>query len=465
MTPLPARPLHVLLSADGATFFRDRSAPSVPPSAPSFVFGDVLPIELFLWEQGGSGFLNPVDPINYFVELSVGRAGEVPDFGTIGLTFDGDSYVFKAGDKPTTVELALAGADVVVIGEPCTFVITSTYKGTRDAPTLVYSGSVTTFASVVEINEGDADSYAQWRVEVWEAAPAKIASDEWTATSQVPAGTVESLGSNLWCVLLDKNAAGGFYYLTIGGTATRLISRNASMLEIQNAIRAVAGQSTADISRVGDKLFILLATNATLALDESAVELPPGLSGMLDLSGEGVREIFGLLLGASPCLLMCRLMDAQTGAVVSTAQLGAFVSMPVERTRFATTGVVDLMHLAFVDLPDMTTGLWHRVTLAGTNAAPTFAIAVGVAYVAQAGPVFIADADSESVFMLTIASGLALSIIAVKAQGLPLNASFPPRELRLASPENAALFCPIEAVLPVSGFAEPATLEIGTPEA
>jgi len=465
MTPLPARPLHVLLSPDGATFFRDQSAPQVPPAAPAFVFGDMLPVELFLWGQSASGGLNIVDPQNYFVELSVGRAGEVPDFGSVGLTFDGTSYVFKASASPATVELALAGADVEVIGEPCTFVITSTYKGARDAPTLLYSGAVSTYASIIEINGGDEDSYAQWRVELWEAAPAKIASDEWTATSQQPAGTVEDLSNNLWCVQLDKRALGGFFSFTIDDVDTRLISRNASMLEVQNAIRAVTGQATADLSKAGDKLFILLADNSTLALDESALDLPSGLAGVLDLTGEGVRELFGKGVSASPCLMMCRLMDAQTGAVVSTAQLGAFASLPVERTRFATSGVIDLMHLAYIDLPDMTTGLWHRVTLTGTNAAPSFAIASGVAYVAQSGPVFIADADSESIFMLAIASGTALSIVAVKAQGQPINASFPPRELRLASPENAALFCPVQAVLPVSGFAEPATLEIGTPEA
>lgn len=462
--------LHALLQP-GGRFIVSPNTPEQSLVPPSLAFGDKVNVRVFAWDA------SPVSPENvvsvdlspYFVELTVGSRNERPAIGFFTIEFDGSAASTPISVTATAqqVQTVLSTAYAEITGEPGSYLVTCKGTGTQAAPTVVFYGDVSVTPLVTVISAGSATNFAQWRVEFPEAAPASIGANSWTTQSVVPNSQAAMVGSDaaVWRVTIDPNAVSGFFRIQVNSAFTGLIALGESPATVQSKIRMLPGGSDAQVmdgTRSGCSYVIAFTSDVEVDVLDSAVSIPPSLGGVLDLSTDGIRD----LMGDEDTLnvwLTLSVYSAQGGTLITYAQSPVTLCMPVSRpTDYSNEG--DTTQLAFVDLPDMTTGLWHRVTLAGTNVAPTFEIADGVAYVAQQGPVFIADTEGRSCYMLTVASGVALQIAAVKAQGNPVNASFQPRPLALRSPEDNALYCGIEITPPdAPDFAEPATLEIGIP--
>lgn len=457
--------LHALF--DTGQFVATPLQPDSPFRSAALVYGDTVPVRLFGWRQLLPGAaLTAMDLSPYYVELTLGQSFERPTTGFWNIDFgDGVSSPIPTSYEAAQVQTLLGTMFVTVTGSPGDYLLTAVGTGEKEVPVVTFSGDLSVTVKVTTIFAGDLVTPAQWRVELLEAAPAKISFDEWTTGSTVAECTAENLGGGVHRVTIDKLAFSGFFRLTLGGTqTTQVIPVGASPADVMAALRVQPLGENAVVKPdiKGTYLIVLASSATTLSVDGSLLEVPSSLIGTLDLTTPGVRE---LLVNGNPVRvnLGVQVYDAWTMALVTFAQTPTFVVMPTQ-PRGDFSGVQNTAQLAFVDLPDMTTGLWHRVTLEGTNAAPVFEIGAGEPYEAQRGPVFIADDNDISVYMLTIQAGETLGITAVKAQGYALNASFQPRPFALASPEDPALFCRVIAVPPASpDFAEPATLEIGTP--
>jgi hypothetical protein len=273
--------------------------------------------------------------------------------------------------------------------------------------------------------------------------------------------------TDVWNITIDRNAVSGFFRISVNGNLTTYLPMGAAVSEVESAVRALPGGAQGAIVMPGNfagcTYSIAFTAAVTLEVNGWGLLVPPSLYGVLDLSTEGVRDMLGEDSFTNAFLTLA-VYDAASGTLVTYAETPVVVMMPVQRPSDFSS-ISDLARLESIDLPDMETGLWHTVTLAGTNAAPTFEIDTdGAVYSDQVGPIFIADEDSRSVYMLAIYGGETLQISAVKAQGLPLNASFQPRAFALESPEDDALFCPIQVTPPaLPAFAEPGTLVIGDP--
>lgn len=464
--------LHALLQPEGR-FIKTPGQPESVARLPVFTYGDNLPFRAAGWNAPSisQGSLVNFDLTPYYVEMTLGARNEKPHLGFWTIAFDGGDASTPISVQATAIQVqaALSTSSVAVSGVPGNLVITSSGVGARSVPVVTFSGDVSVTPLVTEIAGGGANEFAQWRVELPEVAPASIPFDGWTSNSQQATSTVEATpgsGDVIWRVTVDPEAASGFFRLRCNSNYTRFIPLGSSPQEVQDAVRALPGTASGAIVMTGNFTgctYVIAFTGDTdLEIDDSGLQVPASLSGIMDLNTEGVRDLLGEE-NSVPAWLTLAVYDATTGALITFAQDAVTVAMPVQRpTDFS--GITNLARLASIDLVDMATGLWHTVTLEGTNAAPTFEIGAGVVYVDQKGPIFIQDEEMRSCYMLTIHGGTTVEITPVKAQGLPLNASFQPRPFALRSPENANLYCPIQITPPAEpAFADPGTLVIGSP--
>lgn len=464
--------LHALLQPEG----RFIASPGMPDRAcklPALAYGDKLPVRVFAWDTLSMqpGTLQSSDLSPYYVELTVGSRNESPSLGFFTIAFDGGaaSSPINVNWLAAQVQTLLGTASVVVTGVPGNLVFTSVSNGARTTPVVAFSGNVDVTPLVTIISGGSATAPAQWRVELPEVAPASIPVGGWTIGSATPESTVTVIpgtGDQIWRVTLDANASAGFFRLTINGQITGFIPLGSSPLDVQNIIRVTPAGSGAVVSPgsySACSYVISFPSSVDLEINSAGLVVPPSLLGTLDLSTDGIRDLLGEQVSTNAYLTLS-VYDVASGSLLTYSQTPVVVVMPVARPTDH-SGTPDLTRMSFIDLPDMATGLWHRVTLAGTNAAPTFAIDNdGEEYDDQQGPIYVADEEGRSCYALVISGGSTLMAFAVKAQGVALNASFQPRPFALVSPENASLFCPVEVVPPaLPAFAEPASLQIGEP--
>lgn len=463
--------LHALLQPQGQ-FIVSPNAPEQSYTPPSLSYKDKVLVRVFGWNAApvGDAPLTSVDLSPYFVELTVGTRDERPVVGFFSIAFDGGaaSIPISVVSSPLQVQTILSTSSVVVTGKPGSYLFTAAAVGVRPAPDVIFSGDLSVTPLVTTIHGGSATTLAQWRVEFPEVAPAAIAFDDWTTQSVVPNSIAEAVANTdatVWRISIDPSVVVGYFRISVGAGTTGLIAFGESAATVQSQIRMLPGGENAQVmdgSRSGCSYIAAFGGTVDVDVLDSGTSIPPSLAGVLDMDTPGVRDLLGDEDNVD-VLLTLSVYDPQTGTLVTYAQSPIKLAMPVQRP-VDYSDELNTARLSFIDLPDMTTGLWHRITLAGTNEAPTFEIADGVSYVAQQGPIFIADTEGRSCYMLTIYTGLTLQITAVKAQGNPINAAFQPRPLALVSPENAALYCGIEITPPEDpDFAEPATLEIGTP--
>jgi hypothetical protein len=463
--------LHALLQPEGR-FISSPGTPDRDYRLSPLKYGDQIPIRVFGWNRDAlqSQQMVSEDLQDYYVELTVGSRNERPTLGFFNIAFDGGDTSAPVNINATALEVqtALRYAGVDVIGQPGNLVITSAGTGARSTPVVQFIGDLSISPLVTEISPGTSATYAQWRLEFPEAAPASISANGWTVESVVPSvSAVQVSNTDVWNVTIDRNAVSGFFRISVNGNLTTYLPLGASPAEVQSAVRALPGGAQGALVMPGNfaGCTYSIAFTATVAVEVNGWGLlvPPSLYGVLDLNTDGIRDMLGESNTADAFMTLA-VYDAASGTLITYAETPVVVMMPVQRPGDF-SGISDLARLNFIDLPDMATGLWHRVTLAGTNAAPTFEVDTdGAEYEDQVGPIFIADEDSRSVYMLSIFNAETLQITAVKAQGLALNASFQPRAFALESPEDDALFCPIEVTPPaLPAFAEPGTLVIGDP--
>lgn len=289
---------------DEGRFIKHPFNPDAPLGLPSFTQGDVVPVRLYAYARtaGNQSRIVPQNISSAHAELSMGSAGEHPELGFWFLSFGADtSGAIPAQTYEAEVSTILnavtslrniGGVDVA--GTPCNFILTCRAVGAQTLPTVTYQGEVLANVRVSEVNAGDANSPAQWRVQIFSAAPASNVA--WQPATLTPSSTVESLGNNLWRVSLDEFAEGGYFKLAISAAPSAFISLYASPIEIQTALAAIAGnlgqgaQVIPDQS--GEGSFILALGNSnTLTIDDSALQIPPSLLGSLDLTGDGITEL------------------------------------------------------------------------------------------------------------------------------------------------------------------------------
>lgn len=464
--------LHALVQPQGR-FISSPGTPERDFALNPLAYGDKVPVRVFAWNTlpMQPGQLQSCDLSPFYVELTVGSRNEFPSLGFFTIAFDGGqaSSPINVNWMAAQVQNLLGTASVTVTGVPGNLIFTSVNTGARTTPVVAFSGNVDATPLVTEISGGSATTLAQWRVEIPEVAPASIPVDGWTVGSTTPESTAEAIpgtSDQVWRVTIDPNASTGFFRLNVNGVLTPFVPLGSSPSDVQNIVRTVPGGNGAFVSTGSYSActyVISFATTVTLEVSSAGLVVPTSLLGTLDLSTDGIRDLLGESVAADAYLTLS-VYDVATESLLTYAQSPVVVVMPVSRPTDH-SGTPDLARMAFIYLPDMATGLWHRVTLAGTNAAPTFAIDTdGEEYDEQQGPIYIADTEDRSCYALVISGGNALMAFAVKAQGAALNASFQPRPFALASPENAALFCPVEVVPPaLPAFAEPASLQLGTP--
>lgn len=289
---------------DEGRFIKHPFNPDAPIGLPAFTQGDVIPVRLYAYArtEGNQSRIVPQDISTLNPELALGSPGERPELGFWLLTFGANTTVFipvsaQAESVQTAVNAissmqSIGGVDVE--GEPCNFILTCRNVGAQSDPSVIYDGNVQTSIRVVQVNAGDAESPAQWRVQILAAAAAFTTS--WSAGSVTPTSTVTSLGDNLWRVNLDPNAEGGFFKLAVTGAPSTFISLFASPIEIQNAVGSIAGnlgdgaQMIPDQSGAGTFL-LALGNSGTLTISDSTLQIPPSLLGSLDLTGAGIEQL------------------------------------------------------------------------------------------------------------------------------------------------------------------------------
>jgi len=290
-------PLRILMTE--GRFIVHPLTPDSPVKLPPLFAGDVVPVRLMGYERSnldGSKLL-AVNMIDLNTLLSLGDPGRKPDVGFWNLTFDGvTSSAIQAGWGAGDVQTALnvsTGIGAIVTGTPCDFILTRTGLGMKTAPVVAYFGEINATVNVAVINEGDAETPAQWRVTI--LADSVAFTSNWSAGSTTASSTVDTLGSGVFQVNLDANAETGYFVLVVNGISTDPISIFASVAEVQNAIAATGSLAIRAVVTPAQQNGFIVALPAsptpTLTINSSLMQIPPSLIGSLDLTGAGVTEI------------------------------------------------------------------------------------------------------------------------------------------------------------------------------
>lgn len=289
--------LRILLGESG--FITHPLTPDAPLNLPAFFAGDVVPVRLLAYQRasGDQSQINAVDVSGMSPLLSLGEPGTRPEVGFWNLTFDGiTSRPIPANCMASDVEKILNVSTPIgcyVTGSPIDFVLSRTGNGAKDAPTVSYDGEVNTVVRVDTINEGDANTPAQWRVVILSEMLAFC--QNWKAGSITPASSIESKGGGVFVLTLDPAVESGFFILVVNGAPTQLISFSASMAEIQNAIASTGSAGVGAIAIANQQGGIVIALKlgnpATLTINDALLQIPASLLGSLDLTGNAVKEL------------------------------------------------------------------------------------------------------------------------------------------------------------------------------
>lgn len=323
-------PLKIVLNE--GRFVVDTSTPDAPLQIPVFTFGDKVPIKLegYVRLSSDASQFESVDMSDFDVALSLGNENQRPSLGFFTIAFGSTvSEAFPSKAEPYTVESGLSG--FTVKGSPGNLVVSAIENGAQDAPVVDWTGDTTVEAVVTEITPGSDTTPASWRIELQEEAPAKCV--DWDAGSTTPESTCESISAKLFRLKLDGNAQSGFFYLVCQGVATALMQLFVSPSEIQNNLQASgAAGNGAKVMRHPDGGFLVALYDAatTLTVEDAALVIPSNLVGQLDLTGIGVRNLFGdnRFVGV---FLTVHITDDDNN-VVCEATAPVILQMPVQRS-------------------------------------------------------------------------------------------------------------------------------------
>lgn len=325
-------PIPLLIVLNEGRFIVDTSTPDVPLQIPVFTFGDKVPIKLegCVRLSSDASQFDSVDLSDFDVELSLGIENQRPSLGFFTIAFGATvSEAFPVKADAFTVEAGLGG--YTVTGSPGNLVVSAIENGAQSEPTVDFTGDTEVEAVVTEITPGSATTLASWRIELREEASAKCV--DWDEGSTTPVSTCVSVTTKLFRLQLDGNARSGFFFLLCQGTATDLLQLFVSPSEIENNIRAtgVAGNGATVLRHPDGGFLIKLYDGATtLTVNDTALVIPANITGQLDLTGEGVRNLIDGN-GYVGVLLTVRITDDDNN-VVSEATAPVVLQLPIERS-------------------------------------------------------------------------------------------------------------------------------------
>lgn len=304
-----------------------------PLFLPPVTFGNVLPIELRMWEKDATGSLIAVDPAGYEKYLLVGAPNSRPALGFWQLTTTAGtslSIASHASAEQVMVALLIGGAfpaSTTVTGGNGSYIVTLASVGIWALPTATFQGNTLSNVLVFQITPGTATTPAQYRIEVLEVAPARIVPANWSAGDTTPVSTFTQIAGRLWQLVLSSSADNGFFTLTVDGDTTDFVSFNDGAYAISVALAAIGKDAEVIPTNQGGYWVKFAADVTTVSVGGNLVILPFAM-GNLDLSSTGIRELLDGLQFASVKLTLLLVKD---GTTVSAATADAMLQMPVNQ--------------------------------------------------------------------------------------------------------------------------------------
>lgn len=309
-------------------------------------FGNVLPVELRAWKKANNGDVYAVDLSSYQISLLVGPPNVRPRLGfwTITTT-EGTSTAIASRASAEEVALALAHAfgAVTVTGANGSYVVTLDAVGVWALPTASFEGNTLSNVLVFQITPGTADTYAQYRIEVLEVAPARIVPADWDAGDTTPANTFTQTSGRLWSLVLDSRADNGFFTLTVDGVVTDPINYNSGAYGIQLALSA-AGKPAQVVSNGTGGFWVSFSQNVVAASAGGNLVILPYSEGSLDLTSTGIRELLEGAQWAPVKLSVVLVKDGQTETVASA---NVMLVMPINQPATITIDAPQMAGLTF----------------------------------------------------------------------------------------------------------------------
>lgn len=300
-----------------------------PLILPPLYFGAVEPVELRLFRETARG-LTAVDLSSYEITLLVGPPNVRPVLGFWQLTTtEGTSPFISSRASADDVQAALKGAfgSCSVAGGQGSYVVTVTAAGVWTLPTATFQGDTDSTVTVTEITPGTAQTPAQYRIELLEIA-AGIMPDDWDAGDTTPTNTFTQVSGRLWQLLLDPTADSGFFTLTIDGVTTGFVSLLCGAYNIAQALAAVGKPAQVELAASGVGFYVNFAEDVTACSVGGNVVILPFSTGVLDLTGSGVRELLDGLQFAPVKLTVIIAKDGQT---TTAASADVTLQMPINQ--------------------------------------------------------------------------------------------------------------------------------------
>lgn len=308
---MAAPELRLFIDQDGGNLVTGFSS-SKKASPPKFTFGDSVPIVARILEPGTSRPWNDADLTNKTVRVSIGTPNARPTGGTFTVTYGGDTtsalaYNVSAADLQTALNAlaSITAAGGVTVSQTSTgpYRITFVSAGARTAFSVDAAALYpTTEATALEAIAGDGSTKEVVLLKL-EAQPAAYV--ELTTALPSAAATVTTVREGasgigeIQTLEFDPVPYAGTYAITIGSDKTTAIAFDATAATIQAALEALTGIGAGKVTVSGEfpsytASFDASLTNVSaMTVDVSALVVPTGRSGDLNLNTTGIVELLG----------------------------------------------------------------------------------------------------------------------------------------------------------------------------
>lgn len=378
--------LNVLLGE--GRFIVGPSRLDAPLEFPPIFFGDVEPIELFVWRKGNNGVF-AVDPSAYQITLQVGQSNTRAELGFWQITTTlGTSKPIASRAQKQDVACALLnafGADnVTVEGGEGSYIVTLISAGVWALPTASFQGNTLSNVLVFPITSGTTTTPAQYRIEVLEVAPARAVPSSWSSANTTPVSSFTQVNGLLWELTLDQRTDNGFFTLTVDAATTGFISFDANAYQISVELAAAGKSARVQGNGIGGFWILFAAPVTTASVGGKLVILPSQLSNIA-LGSTGIRE---LLDGLQFISVKLTLILSKDGNTVTVASADVILQMPTNQPA-----------VIFIDAPQMA-GITFAIST-DQSYLHVYKNGVGIGDVALDAPVVSVDTNQQIKFALS----------------------------------------------------------------
>ena len=282
------------------------------PTTPKFVFGDQAPVSVRLVEPSGinSTPWRELDLTGKTINVSVGELGGVPDGGTFTLTYGGDTtaaidYNATASAISTIINalasITSAGGVTVTSAAAGSYRITFVTNGVRtDFTSNTTPLSPTIYSYIAEAQTGTASiqEVVLIRLQTQPACYLALPDNLPVAAITVVEERAGASGvSEIQSLTLNPIPYDGSYTITVGGDESTSLVYNSTAAEIQAALVALTAVGAGNAVVTGEFPYYTVTFAASLGNigamsgDVSALVVPQGRAGDLDINVPGVAEI------------------------------------------------------------------------------------------------------------------------------------------------------------------------------